>query len=59
MPHNWTRARLKIRLALFLSDRVLPEQAGGDADVAAEAVDEVFLAVVAGGIGDLLDRELG
>ena len=38
---------------------MLPEQAGGDADVAAEAVDEVFLAVVAGGIGDLLDRELG
>ena len=39
--------------------RVLPEQAGGDADVAAEAVDEVFLAVVAGGVGDLLDRERG
>ena len=40
-------------------DRILPKDSGCNANVLAEAVNEILLAVVAGRVGDFLDRQFG
>lgn len=40
-------------------DRILPKDSRCNADVLAEAVNEILLAVVAGRVGDFFDRQFG